>query len=197
MRWIAATCLALAAAPMIAAPVQAQDADSWTKGKQWLSVRAGYARSAATGAADGNLGFGFGYTRVRSARWSWTAASQFEILGRYGDSNEIEVPWTVELTRHFKWSSNARPYLGLGAGAYYHKISGTSQDAASLIFGPHLAGGFNFPISDHALLGFDIRMSVLKPDKQLNPVFGAEAVTGEGQSRVVHWGAKVSHSWVF
>jgi outer membrane protein W len=175
----------------------AQDVDPWAKGKQWLSVRAGYARSAATGAADGNLGFGFGYTRIRSIRWSYSAAAQFDILGRYGDSNEIEVPWTIEMTRHFKWNTALRPYLGVGAGLYYHKISGTQADAASLVGGPHLAWGFNLPISDHGLFGLDIRMSVLRPDQQTNPVFGGEAVTGESQSRVVHWGAKVGHSWVF
>jgi len=182
---------------LAASALSAQEVDAWSKGKQWLSVRAGYARSAATGAADGNIGFGFGYTRVRSTKWSFSTAASFEVLGRYGGSSEMEVPWIVEATRHYKWNTPIRPYLGAGVGFYVHKISGTSDDGASVIFGPHLSGGFNTPISDHGLLGFDVRMSSLESDKQQNPVFGGEAVTGEGQSRVVHWSVKVSHSWVF
>ena len=188
----------LAASPLTAQEAgQYQPVDAWAKGRQWLTVRAGYARSTATGAADGNIGFGFGYTRVLSPKWSFGAAASFEILGRYGDSNEMEVPWTLELTRAFKWNTSIRPYMGAGLGLYYHKISGTSDDGASIIFGPHLSGGFNTPISDHGLLGLDVRMSILEPDWQQNPVFGAEAVGGEGQSRVAHWSVKVSHSWVF
>ena len=182
---------------LAASPLTAQELDAWAKGRQWLTVRAGYARSTATGAADGNIGFGFGYTRVLSPRWSFGAAASFEILGRYGDSNEMEVPWTLELTRAIKWNTSIRPYLGAGLGLYYHKISGTSDDGASIIFGPHLSGGLNTQISDHGLLGFDVRMSILEPDWQQNPVFGAEAVTGEGQSRVAHWSVKLSHSWLF
>ena len=37
---------------LAASPVMAQDVDPWAKGKQWLSVRAGYARSAAAGAVQ-------------------------------------------------------------------------------------------------------------------------------------------------
>jgi len=184
-------------AVLAASPAVAQEINPWTKGRQWLSVRFGYARSAAEAAADGNLGFGFGYTRFRDAKWSYGANAQLDILGRFGDATEIEVPWTVELTRHFKWTTALHPYTGLGAGMYYNKVSGTGDDHAGVRGGMYVAGGTNTPISEHSLLGFDIRMSLVSPEGQMNPVFGNQAVTGKAQNRVVHWSAKINYAWVF
>jgi hypothetical protein len=46
-------------------PLPAHAQDLWARGSEWLSVRAGYAKSTAIGAADGNFGIGFGYARFR------------------------------------------------------------------------------------------------------------------------------------
>ena len=193
---IAGLLLGLSIAALAASPALAQEINPWSKGRQWLSVRFGYARSAAEAAADGNVGFGFGYMRFRDSKWSYGAHAQLDILGRFGDAAEIEVPWTVELTRHFK-GSTFHPYTGLGGGMYYNKVSGTGDDHAGVKGGFYLAGGANTPVSDHGLLGIDIRMSLVSPEGQMNPVFGNEAVTGKAQSRVVHWSAKVNYAWVF
>ena len=182
---------------LVASAAFAQDSDPWSKGRQWLSVRFGYARSSAEAAADGNIGFGFGYQRFRDSKWAYGAHAHFDVLGRFGDAAEIEVPWTVELTRHFKWNTALRPYAGLGVGMYYNKISGTGADHAGVTGGFYLGGGANTPISEHGLLGLDIRMSLVNPEEQLNPVFGNQAVTGDSQSRVVHWSAKINYAWAF
>ena len=182
---------------LAASPAAAPEFNPWSKGRQWLSVRFGYARSAAEGAADGNLGFGFGYQRFHDAKWSYGAHAHLDVLGRFGDAAEIEVPWTVELTRHFKWNTVVHPYTGLGGGLYYNKVSGTGDDHAGVKGGFFMAGGANTPVSDHGLLGLDVRMNLVSPEDQLNPVFGNQAVTGRSQSRVVHWGAKINYAWVF
>lgn len=180
-----------------ATPVLAQTVDPWAKGRQWISVRAGYAKSSATGAADGNFGVGFGYARFRNSKWSYGAHAQVDILGRYGSAFEIESPWTVEMMRHYKWLTPARPYLGFGAGAYYNKVRGTGSDRASVVPGYYLAGGLNSRVSEHGLFGFDIRASLVKLDKQKNPVFGGEATSGEHQKQAAHWSAKVTYAWAF
>jgi len=194
--WIAG-CLLGGLLGVAASPAAAEGPNPWAKGTQWLSVRFGYAKSAAEGAADGNLGFGFGYTRFRNTKWSYGAHAQIEILGRYGDAAQIEVPWTVEITRHYAWNTPLRPYLGLGGGMYYSKISGTGFDGASLMGGGYLAGGANAPISDHGLLGLDVRMNIVDINNQMNPVFGGEATTGKHQNSAIHWGVKLNYAWVF
>ena len=175
---IAGLLLGLSIAVLAATPALAQDLNPWSKGRQWLSIR-------------------FGYLRFRDSKWSYGANAQLDVLGRFGDAAEIEVPWTVELTRHFKWNTALHPYAGLGGGLYYNKVSGTGDDHAGVRGGFYLAGGANTPISDHGLLGFDLRMSLVNPEEQMNPVFGNEAVTGKAQSRVVHWSAKINYAWVF
>src|SRR5437899_633619 len=103
---------------MVAPSARAQSFDPWAKGREWVSVRFGYAKSSAQGAADGNVGAGFGYVRFRNSKWSLGATAAVDILGRYGNATEIESPWTVEVVRHYRWVTPARPYLGVGAGAY-------------------------------------------------------------------------------
>ena len=191
--WLAVAGLALSNASAAAA----QGVDPWTKGRQWLSVRAGYARSGAEGAADGNFGAGFGYSRFRNTKWSFGASAHIDVLGRFGDASEVESSWTAEVARHYKWNTSVRPYLGAGLGAYYHKIQGTTDDYASILPGGFLMSGFNAPISDHGLLGIDVRANLVEIDHQTNPVFGGLATTGKDQNRVIHWGAKVGYSWAF
>ncbi len=197
MAWIAGLCLVGLFGALVVSPAGADGPDPWAKKTQWYSLRMGYARSAASGAADGNLGFGFAYARFRNAKWSYGASAQLEVLGRYGDARETEVPWTVDITRHYRWNTPLRPYAGLGGGAYYHKVSGTGFDGASIVPGAYVNWGANSPISDHGLLGLDVRMNVVKANKLNDPVFGSTAVLGEHPSRVVHWSVKLSYAWVF
>jgi hypothetical protein len=180
-----------------AAPASAQDMGPWAKGRQWISVRAGYARSAAEGAADGNVGFGFGYIRFRNSKWSLGAQAAVDILGRYGDAYELEAPWTVEVARHYQWPTTTRPYVGAGGGVFYNKLQGTGDDRARLLPGFYLMTGTNTIVSPHGLLGFDVRASLVKVNSPLNPVFGGEATTGQSQSRAIHWSAKVTYAWAF
>jgi hypothetical protein len=180
-----------------AAPAEAQDLDPWVKGRQWLSVRAGYARSAAEGAADGSVGFGFGYTRFRNSKWSYAAHAQVDLLGRFGDAYEIASPWTVEVARHYHWPTAMRPYVGLGAGGYYLKQVGTGDDGASVKPAYHVMAGTNTMVSPHGLVGFDVRASLVEVTRPLDPVFGGEATAGKEQSRAFHWSAKVTYAWAY
>ncbi len=84
----------------------AADTEPWSKHSQWWSVRGGYAKSTAEGSADGSLGFGIGYTRFWSSQWAGGAYGHVELLGRYRGAAEIEIPWTLELARHFKWNTS-------------------------------------------------------------------------------------------
>jgi len=182
---------------LAAAPLQAQEHDPWARGSEWLQVRAGYAKSTAVGAADGNFGVGFGYARFRNAKWSFGAQASFDVLGRYGDAVEIESPWTVEALRHYRWKTPARPYVGVGGGAYYNKVSGTGDDHAGINPGVYLAGGVNAQVSTHGLFGIDVRMSWVELSYQNNPVFGGESTLGESQSRGMHWSVKATYAWAF
>lgn len=175
-----------------AAPAQTDD--PWAAKRQWFSVRAGYAKSTATGAADGNYGLGFAYTRFRSPKWAFSGNASVEILGRFGDAYELEMPWTVDVARHFQWPAAVRPYLGLGAGIYYHQFSNTGEDHSSILPGGYLTGGLNTPVSDRGMLGLDVRMNVVEATGEDNPVFGA---SDGSQSRVTHWGVKLNYAWVF
>jgi|KBSSwiStaDraftv2_1062776.scaffolds.fasta_scaffold19168_1 hypothetical protein len=182
---------------LAAAPLEAQEHDPWAKGSEWLQVRAGYAKSTVAGAADGNFGLGFGYERFRNAKWSFGAQASFDVLGRYGDAVEIESPWTVEALRHYRWKTPARPYVGIGGGAYYYKVSGTGDDHAGINPGVYLATGINTQVSTHGLLGFDVRMSWVQLAYQDNPVFGGAATVDEHQNRGMHWSVKGTYAWAF
>ena len=171
--------------------------DPWSKGRAWITVRAGYAKSLAIGAGDGNFGAGFGYLRFRNSKWSFGANGEVDLLGRFGNAKEIESPWTVEVARHYRWPTAARPYIGLGGGVYYNVVSGTGKDRAGLVPGYFLSGGLNARVSDHGLFGFDVRASMVKLDKQDNPVFGGDATLGRHQKRAPHWSAKVTYGWAF
>jgi len=189
-------CAAFLAVALLASSAAAQQLDPWAKGTSWAAVRFGYAKSAAEGAADGNLGFGFVYTAFRNPKWSYGASAQIDMLGRYGTASQIEAPFTVETARHFKWATPTRPYLGAGLGAYYQKIQGTTDDSADFEPGAYVMLGSNTPVSPRGLLGFDVRVSYVGMNQQDNPVFGGEATTGRHQSHSYHWSAKLSYAWV-
>jgi hypothetical protein len=156
-------------------PAKVDSLDAWNKGKSWLSLRAGYARSSESGSADGNVGAGAGYARFLSSRWSLGLVVEDNLLGKFGAGAEIEYPVTLELLRHYQWKTALRPYLGFGGGAYYHKYYRTGDDTASWRSGFYFAGGINAPVSPHFQLGVDGRVQFVSGDQSVNnPLFGAE-----------------------
>jgi hypothetical protein len=170
--------------------VRAEPLDPWGEGRQWFSFRAGYAKSTVKESGDGNVGAGFGFTRVGKGLWSVGGFAHLELLGRFAGSAEIEIPATLEVARHSAWKSGVRPYLGFGGGAFYHKFYRTGADIADLRPGFYFLGGMNAPISDHSLLGFDVRMVFQGSASSENPVFP------NSREDAVHWSAKLNYSRV-
>ena len=164
----------------------------WDKGATWLSVRTGYARAAYRSAGPGNVGFGFGVNRMLNARWSFGGYAQYDVLGKFGHAVESEAPFTLELARHYRFGEAFRPYLGIGAGTYYHKNAGTGADLSDPRGGGYLLLGGNTPLDARQLLGIDIRMAVVSGEKgRTDPVFGVE------KASTLHWSAKVNWSLTY
>jgi hypothetical protein len=164
----------------------------WDKGATWLSVRAGYARAAYRSAGPGNAGFGFGVNRMLNPRWSFGGYAQYDVLGKFGHAVESEAPFTLELARHYRFGEAFRPYLGVGGGTYYHKNAGTGADLSDPRGGGYLLLGGNTPLDARQLLGIDIRMAVVKGEKdRINPVFGVE------KGSTIHWSAKLNWSLTY
>jgi hypothetical protein len=188
----------------------------WGGGRNWLSVRAGYAKSTVNEAGHGGFGYGFGFSRMLEPVkiWRWTLLKHFslggyvhyEMLDHYFDAAEIEVPASLELVRHFRWNTPLRPYLGFGAGSFYRKAYRTGADTRSVRNGGYLTFGGNAPIGGPSLLGIDVR--VIRVDSGYdppNPVFG----TGSGRQHQTpagpvferrpgtHWSAKINYTLVY
>lgn len=172
------------------AAVRAQPLDPWGEGRQWFSFRAGYAKSTVKESADGNVGAGFGFTRMGRGPWSVGGFAHIELLGSFAGSAEIEIPATLEIARHAAGKSSLRPYLGFGGGAFFHKFYRTGADAADMRPGFYFLGGVNTTISDHSLLGFDVRMVFQGSASSENPVFP------NSREDAVHWSAKLNYSLV-
>ncbi len=162
--------------------------DPWTQDASWVSARFGYSKSGARFAADGAVGYGFGYTRFIQNGIAFTASVEHDLLGRYSGASEIEVPFTVEFTKHMRWSDSTRPYLGLGWGAFLHKTYRTGADESGFRQGIFLAAGANAAIDRSSLLGFDIRIVMEQDTRSINPVFP----NTDASSTV--WSAKISYS---
>ncbi|HKQ59130.1 MAG TPA: hypothetical protein VJY35_14815 [Candidatus Eisenbacteria bacterium] len=163
----------------------------WDEGKNWLSVRAGYAKSGARFAADGSYGYGFSYSWFLSNNIAWTMGMSHDLLGRYFGAAEIEVPITTEFTRHFRWGSMTRQYLGGGIGAVYHKTYRTGVDQSGFRQGIFVTTGANSMINAGSMLGIDFRWMLEQDTRSINPAFP----NLEASSPV--WTAKVSYSRVF
>jgi hypothetical protein len=181
------TCAALILALVSAAPARAAD-DPWSQDANWVSVRFGYAKSAADLAPDGAVGYGFGFTHFIQNGVAWSAAVQHDLLGRYGDAAEVEVPFTVEFTKHMKWSESTRPYLGLGWGAFFHKTYRTGADESGFRQGIYIASGANAAIDRSSLIGFDLRIVVEQDTRSVNPTFPNRNASGGV------WSAKLSYT---
>jgi len=161
------------------APVPAGAADDhWDDGRHWVSIRAGYARSGARLAPGGSFGYGFGYTWLLARNLAWGASVGHDLLGRHNSAAEIEVPITTEFTKHFQWSAQTRPYLGLGWGAIYHKTYRTGDDQSGFRQGIYIATGANSSLSASSLIGLDIRWMLEQDTRSINPTFpNADAST--------------------
>lgn len=189
-----------AAAPKVRAPKPArpveksQDAQRaedgfWAKRTNWISMRAGYAKSDAKTAGDGLFGYGLGYQRMLNKRWGFGTYVQHDLLGHLGSSTEVSVPFTGEFTRHFKWKTGMRPYLGLGGGYYFHKTYRAGADyTGAPAAGYHLNFGTNVPVDDRHLLGLDARVSFVNGRKGvIDPVFGPEQASTALWSVKLNW----------
>lgn len=164
-----------------------QNRTPWQRDANWLSLRFGYAKSAADHHAHGDVGGGFGYNHFLNRRWAVGAHVNVDMLGRFGGSSELSVPVTLELTRHIKWNTQLRPYVGLGAGAFYYSAYRTGQDYSEVRPGMYLTGGFNTPISDRSLIGIDTRV------QWSNDAGSKNAVFPDAGPSVMHWSIKLNY----
>lgn len=218
-RWRVAAVLAVAAwsvSSATAARAERPPDDPWDAGSNWMNVRVGFAQTDVAGAGDRGLGYGVGFRHLLSPsrvnewevlglkplgflhwtlfrRWSIGGFAEFNVISRYGDAKEIEVPAAVELTRYIgKGKGSAKPYIGFGGGPFYRKTSGTGQDFSNVKFAGFLNGGIDAPVAKHQMLGFDVRMArAANENDPPNPVFGA------GQSEASHWSYKLTYSIVY
>jgi len=159
-----------AAVPVFAAGSSDAAGDILKRGSQWMSVRAGYAKASGEQAPNGLVGGGFGYRRFVLDKWSVAGYAHYDLLGRFGDAAEIQIPITLEATRHSRWGAAVYPYVGIGAGAFYHKRYRTGADDSGFTPGRFLTCGMHLPVRRQGLLGLDVRMATV--DKlDANPAF--------------------------
>lgn len=175
---------------LIAAPAFASG-EAWDKDHHWVTGRIGLAKSGATLAPSGNLGFGFGYTWMLGTDVSWAATAGYDVLGKYGGAAEIELPITTEFAKHFRMGPAARPYLGLGWGVVYHKTYRTGADTGAWRQGIYLATGANTSIGPAGLVGVDFRWMLEQDTRSTNPTFPNSSASGSVTS------LKLSYSYVF
>lgn len=161
-----------------AAAEQKEDVDKgrpWVRGANFLSLRFGTARSTAKDAPAGGVAGGFGSYHFLDRRWAVGIHADAQLLGKFGGGAELAVPVTVELTRHFRWATETmRPYVGIGAGGFFHKTYRTGGDSAHLRPGMYVSGGLNTPISARSLLGLDVRASMQADARTVDPLFPNE-----------------------
>jgi hypothetical protein len=161
----------------------------WTRQTNWLSMRAGYAKGGGSVAGGALVGYGIAYQRMLDGHWGIGGSVQHDLLGHLGNAYEISVPMTLEATRHFRWPTSLRPYVGLGAGYYFHKYYRTAgRYTGSPGFGKYVALGANLPVDQRHLLGLDARMSFVNGSEgTVNPVFGVEKASSTLLSIKLNW----------
>ncbi len=171
--------------------VHTPEAGPWDQGATWTTLRAGYSRASYATAGEGNVGFGFGFSRMISPSWSFSAMAERNVLGKFNDATESEIPFTIELDRHVNWGETIRPYYGLGMGAYYHKFTDTMADGSDVRGGLLVAFGMNTAVAPRQLLGIDARAAIVTRrdgTASTNPVFGPQDKTAR------QWGMKLTWS---
>jgi len=189
------------------------DFDPWAPGAQWLTLRAGYAKSNVENSGNGGPGYGISYSRMISGidvlglklfqHYSIGASVNHDLVGHFGPAAEIDVPLTVEMTRHYAWNTALHPYWGFGTGGYYRKTYRTGADTRDVSLGYFLALGANMPVAERNMLGLDIRMNRFEATNDpVNPVFGPGSGSLEQDGSVkkdtgTHWGAKLTWSFVY
>ena len=190
-------CAPLACAAAVAvllalgAPARAAD-DPWQKGASWTSFRVGYAKSLDGGAPNGMAGYGIGFSRMLTDRFSLGFFVHHELLGKFGAASQIEVPATAEYALHFRWKTELRPYVGAGLGAFYHKVYRSGINRSAFLPATIFKFGADAPLDAHNVLGVDARVaSVATDDETIDPVFG------KPKPRSGRWSIKLSYSRVF
>ena len=163
----------------------------WDKNSQWVSVRAGVAKSGAKLAPGGSAGYGFGYSWLLGNNLAWSATAGYDVLGKYGAAAEIEIPITTDFTKHFAMGPAARPYLGLGWGVVYHKTYRTGADESGFRQGIYFATGANMALGGSSMLGADFRYMIEQDTRSINPTFPNTNASGSVKS------LKISYSHVF
>lgn len=172
---------------------QKKEDGQWAKRTNWISFRAGYAKAVGKTAGDALGGYGIAYQRMLNRKWAFGGSINHDILGHLANSYEIAVPMSLELTRHYRTKTALRPYLGVGAGYYFHKYYRTLNDyTGAPAAGFSFALGANTPLNDRSLLGVDARVHMLGGrDGVVNPVFGPE------KSNETLWTVKLNWSMAY
>jgi hypothetical protein len=160
----------------------------WRRDANWMTFRFGTSGSKVENSPDAGIALGIGGMHFRSPRWAYGLNLDVDVLGKFNGATQMEIPITVELSRHMRWGSDTfRPFLGTGLGAYYYRTYRTGADATDVRPGFHLSGGFNSPISGSALLGVVARGAVQWGAELDDPYFPNESNTA------VHWSVKLSY----
>lgn len=181
---LAATLLVAGLTSLCAVPLHAVE-NAWAPGTNWLSLRGGYAKMASDNAPNGAAGYGFGYTRMLGPWWifenfSLGANVHHELLGRFAGAALVDVPFAVELDRHFLWSGGVVPYVGVGAAAHYLKGYRYPDAPGEVRGGPYLVGGANLQVNPNNALGFDVRVGTLADVDE-----------------TYLWSIKLNYAWVY
>ena len=146
---------------------------AFTPGAQWLSVRFGYARERGRFSPDGNVGYGFGYSRMVSRKLSLGANIQHDLLGKFRGAALIAMPATFEAVWHFRWPTPMHPYIGAGMGTVYRKTYRSGADFSSMEPSYSANLGADVPVDKAHLLGVDLRLANVANDSwSVDPVFG-------------------------
>ena len=185
--------LAAALAALIVTSARAEGIDEpWQKGSRWVSFRAGYAKSLEGGAPNAMGGYGFGLSRMLSDRVSLGFFIHHELLGKYGGAAQIEIPITAEYAFHLRWNTPLRPYVGMGVGAFYHKIYRSGADRTEMQPAAIFKFGADAPLDARNLIGMDARLAaVASDDETVDPVFG------KSKPSSLRWSIKLNYSRVF
>jgi hypothetical protein len=183
--------LPLLAVGVLAAAAARADDNPWAPGANWMYLRAGYFLKPSKVSDWKVLGIeplGFlPWTLFKS--WSVGGFVEYDVMGRFGTASDIEMPAAIELTRHMRWKSAAKPYLTFGVGPFFRKLYHTGSDFSRVRTSGFIASGFDAPVGSHQMLGFDVRMArVMSENKPVNPVFGA------GQQEASHWSMKLAYA---
>ncbi len=159
----------------------------WVRGANWLTFRAGVAAASHAGRPNPGPGVGFGMQHFMNRRWALAAQLDYDLLGKYGGAAEMEVPLHLEATRHFDWGEQMRPYLGMSAGATWHRTYRTGEDEASIRPSLFIVGGANLPIGPRSLMGADLRVGWETDARSTDPVFPVDS------NSLLTWRAKITY----